>query len=43
VLCRFRPPRGAGRSATAALAWALSALRPVSQDRSVGRRLRRAR
>ncbi len=43
VLGRFRPPDGRGRSAVGALVWAVSAVRPVCADRSVGRRLRRTR
>jgi nickel-type superoxide dismutase maturation protease len=40
VLGRFRPPPELRRSLTAAVAWAVSAVRPVLGDRSLSRRLR---
>ncbi|MEV7237769.1 nickel-type superoxide dismutase maturation protease [Streptomyces sp. NPDC051020] len=40
VRARYRPLRKDQRSARAVLAWAVSALRPVSAARSVSRRLR---
>ncbi|WP_079159614.1 nickel-type superoxide dismutase maturation protease [Streptomyces griseus] len=40
VRARYRPLRKDQRSVFGLLAWAVSALRPVSSDRSVSRRLR---